>query len=89
MGDARDTFFEGVQAGWSHHRLQKMIPLGYYMRKEAFLNVGFSFNWDVVGHAVGVTGGYGLGDEVIADVHRYKAMYTLIQEHQTDVHSSL
>ena len=55
-----------------------MIPLGYCTRKEIFLNVGFSFNRDIVGHAVAVTGGPGLGDEVIADVHRYKAMYTLI-----------
>ena len=36
-----------------------------------------------------MTGGPGRGDEVIADVHHYKAMYTLIQEHQTDVHSSV
>ena len=66
-----------------------MIPLGYCTRKETGLNVGFSFNRDIVGHAVAVTGGPGLGDEFIADVHRYKAIYTLIQEQQTDVHSSL
>ena len=72
-----------------HHRLWKMIPLGYYTRKETFLNVGFSFNRDIVGHAVAVTGGPGLRNEVIADVHCYKAMYTLTQEHQMDVHSSL
>ena len=53
------------------------------------MNVGFSFNRDIVRHAVAVTGEPGLGDEVITDVHRYKAMYTLVQEHQTDVHSSL
>ena len=66
-----------------------MIPLGYCMWKETFLNVGSSFNRDIVGHAVAVAGGPSLGDEVIADVHHYKAMYTLVQEHQTDVHSSL
>ena len=66
-----------------------MIPLRYCTWKDTFLNVGSSFKGDVVGHAVAVTGGPGLGDEVIADVHHYKAMYTLIQEHQVDVHSSL
>ena len=53
-----------------------MIPLGYYTRKETFLKVGFCFNRDIVGHAVAVTGGPGLGDEVIADVHHYNAMHT-------------
>ena len=62
-----------------------MIPSGYGTWKETLLNVGSSFNRDIVGHAVAVMGGPGLGDEVIADVHCYKAMYTLIQEHQTDV----
>ena len=55
-----------------------MIPLGYCTRKETFLNVGSSFNRDIVGHGVAVTGGPDLGDEVIADVLRYKAMYTYI-----------
>ena len=41
-----------------------MIPLGYCARKETFLNVGFSFNRDIVGHAVAVTEGRGLIVEV-------------------------
>ena len=39
-----------------------------------FLNVSYSFNRDIAGHPVAVTGGPGLRDEVIADVHCYKAM---------------
>ena len=83
MGDARDC------PGCMHHRIWKIIPLGHGTWKETFLNVRSSFNRDIVGHAVAVTGGSGLGDEVIADAHCHKAMYALIQAHQMDVHSSL
>ena len=54
--------------------------IGLLYEEGNFFERRFYMYRDIVGHAVAVTGGPGLWDEVIADVHCYKTMCTLIQE---------